>query len=168
MNRCYNCGKDMYDCTYLDTAKVAGIKFVGRYPAVTCADAMQEPEPDSEDMCDITIHGRDWARYELCIAKHLVSRRALSAKAAKFVRKAMGLKREELAAIMGVEPLDVSDLEGGITRATPATCFLLHNLVSSKLRSEEEWEALCSEMREFMTKEVPEEDDTTTVDLGIV
>ena len=118
MNECYKCGaKNLRRVARMLTRKIAGHAFRAKVPALECVN------------CGEVLYGsKDLGRFDDAVAMMLVDAGITEPQAVKFIRKAIGLPAQELAALLGVRPETISRWENGKRAIDRATFVLLRQL----------------------------------------
>jgi putative zinc finger/helix-turn-helix YgiT family protein len=103
MKRCPFCKKGpLRKGTIAERIEVAGHVFTTSMPALTC------------DACgESTFAGLDIQRFERAAARALAQRGQVNGEAFRFMRKAIGLAENDLAALLGTTPETISRWETG-------------------------------------------------------
>jgi putative zinc finger/helix-turn-helix YgiT family protein len=120
--RCPTCGAETSTTVAERSLSVSGLSFIGSLPAARC------------DSCDTsTFAYADLERFELEVASALVNRGVRSAEAFRFVRKALGLRGADAAALLGVSAETISRWENGKLRPDTNAIAVLGGLVADRL-----------------------------------
>jgi DNA-binding transcriptional regulator YiaG len=115
---------------------VAGVTFRGRIRAQVCGSCGES-----------LVTARELGRLELAAA-HWLSRAGLrTPESFRFMRKAMGLRATDLAALLGVTEFTVSRWETGAIDVEPRAFALLGALVSDELAGTEDTRARLDALR---------------------
>jgi len=119
MNECYKCGaKDLRRVERTLTREIAGHAFRAQVPALECGNCGE-----------VLYASKDLGRFDDAVAMALVDAGITEPDAVKFIRKAIGLPAQELAALLRVRPEAISRWENGKREIDRATFVLLRQLL---------------------------------------
>ena len=126
IDSCYKCdSEDMHRIEKVLTREIAGHAFRAKVPATRCGNCGE-----------ILYESRDLGHFDDAVALALLDGHITAPAAIRFVRKAMGMKGEELAELLGVRPETVSRWENGKREIDRATFVLLRQLLLERHRPE--------------------------------
>jgi hypothetical protein len=116
--KCAVCGGPLETTTSMENHKVAGQMFAVGFPVKKCG------------ACGETFVEGEWAEdVELIIARHLALNGARSGEAFRYMRKALGMRATDLAALLDVAPETISRWETGERNVDRGALFALGSLV---------------------------------------
>lgn len=113
MKRCVQCKGLLERVERDERLDVAGRTFIARLPAYSCSSCGE-----------VLVSGALLARFELAAASALAQEGPIHGESFRFLRKALGMRAMDLAALLGVTPETVSRWESGkheLDRSTWAT-----------------------------------------------
>lgn len=117
-NRCPSCGEGLIDATCDERVVVAGLELTGAIPCQRC-----------EACGEMLVAGEALSRLELAAAAELARLGRRSGPALRFMRKALGYRAVELAALLDVAPETLSRWETG-EREVEGRAFALVGLLA--------------------------------------
>ena len=119
--KCFKCRKGELENVRVETVRtMSGMRYVGDLAAVRCSECHETSVTDAE-----------LERFELAVAEHAL-RFGING-AVKFARKALGMRANELAALLGLRPETISRWEGGQQDPDRAWMAVLATLAAERL-----------------------------------
>jgi putative zinc finger/helix-turn-helix YgiT family protein len=126
IDTCYKCGSpEMSRFEKTVIREIAGHTFRAKVPAMRCGNCGE-----------VLYTSEDLGRYDDAVALALLDARITASDAVRFVRKAMGMKAENLADLLGVRAETVSRWENGKRKIDLATLALLRQLLVERRKKE--------------------------------